>query len=179
MSTIIDATIGASTNQAPSTSPATLIDANSTSTNRKPKVDARRFLLKGNRRGIAPIYTPERRAEIIEAFEAGLAPHKAAQVAGISEATLKAWFKREPKFGVECARLRAKSELDLVQRIKSCDKTSLWANLAWLLERGYGWVARQEITGKDGGALIQTTISKETLAKIAKIAAPEQVKRIN
>lgn len=179
MSTIIDATIDAGTNQAPSTSPPADVDTNSTSTKRKPKVDVRRFLLKGNRRGIAPIYTPERRAVIIEAFEAGLAPYKAAQVAGISEPTLKAWFKREPKFGVECARLRAKSELDLVQRIKSCDKQSLWANLAWILERGYGWVARQEITGKDGGALIQTTISKDTLAKIAKLAGPEEVKRIN
>ena len=125
---------------------------------------------RGKNSGKAPIYTQERRFEILDSFTIGLAPYKAAQCAGISELTLKTWFKKEPKFAVECATARAKSEKSLVSSIRSVvTKDQPWQHNAWLLERGFGWVNRTELTGKDGGAVQVHSVNKQTLMLISGI----------
>lgn len=107
-------------------------------TGRKPKVDA------------------EARTKILAIIAAGASLKDAADYLGVAYSTVRLSISKDPSFrrGVHKAAKSAKIKL-----IKKVGSAKPWQAAAWMLERRYGAeygrreVVRQEITGKNGGAI--------------------------
>lgn len=124
--------------------------------------------------------TPELQAEICKVLAAGNYLETACAYVGLSRITVRTWMKagaRQKKghyreFLNAIKKAMAQAELSDVATIKAAAKDQ-WQAAAWRLERKnykrWGRKDRQELTGKDGGAVkVQTTqdITDEQLERI-------------
>jgi hypothetical protein len=78
--------------------------------------------------------TPEARARILAAVEAGAPYGSAARRGGMSHRSLNAWRAEDPEFAAEFAAAREESIITGVETIRAASKHD-WRAAAWLLER--------------------------------------------
>ena len=117
--------------------------------------------------------TPERQAKIVEMVSAGLPASKAALANGLEPSNLARWRKSYPTFDRALKQAEALAEAAAISAVRSGKPG--WQGQAWFLERVKGYFPRQELTGKDGGPIKSSTITKETLSKLAQLPVPERL----
>jgi hypothetical protein len=126
-------------------------------------------------------FNPEVCTKIIEAIKNGATFEKAAEAGGVNYSTILNWKEKGMKanegvyfeFFQNLKKAEDHGEDQLLQNIINAGKLPQhWQANAWILERRYphkwGKIDRQEITGKDGGAIVVQQMTDEEVKKRAR-----------
>lgn len=125
--------------------------------------------------GRPPKLTPEVQGRFIQALKLGLTMDLAASYAGIGKATVYRWMKKgEEESGIYRDFRDAVKEAEGVcaaqcmARILRAAEGGSWQSAAWIMERRFGYSARQEI--RVDGTEESLEGADELIAKVASIA---------
>jgi hypothetical protein len=81
--------------------------------------------------------TPEAVKQILTAVRLGFWPDRAATLAGVTPATMRAMRMRDPEFATALEMAEAQAELNFHGKILKASESS-WSAAAWIMERRFG-----------------------------------------